>query len=84
VEHVASLLHELAHGGVALAILVGVVVGSGGGVAAVGVVAGGAADAGAGGCAANAATSGGGTSGVVASGAGAEAGRLIICQYNER
>ena len=66
VEHVAGLLHELADGGVVLAVLgvVGVV-GSGGG--AVGVVstvggAGGAANAGAGG-------------GVVASG-----GRLISCQ----
>jgi len=50
-HHAASLLHELAHGGVALAILVvlvGVVmsvVGGVGGVATVGVVAGGAADA---------------------------------------
>ena len=41
VEHVAGLLHELADGGVALAVLVGVVGGGG----AVGVVAGSAADA---------------------------------------
>ena len=45
VEHVAGLLHELADGGVALAVLVGVV-GSGG---AVGTVAGGTANTSAGG-----------------------------------
>ena len=44
VEHVAGLLHELADGGVALAVLVGVV-GGGSAVGAVSTVAGGAADA---------------------------------------
>jgi hypothetical protein len=68
VEHVAGLLHELADGGVLLAVLVvGVVavVGAVSGVAAVGVGAGGTADAGA---------SGGGAGGVAAGG-----GRLIPC-----
>lgn len=69
VEHVAGLLHELADGGVLLAILVVGVVGAvgGGGVAAVGVAAvgaGGAADTGA----------GGGGAGVAAGG-----GRLVLC-----
>jgi hypothetical protein len=60
-HHAASLLHELTHGGVALAILVilvGVVVSVVGGVAAVGVVAGGAANAGAGGGATDASAGG--------------------------
>jgi hypothetical protein len=67
VENVAGLLHELADGGVLLAVLVvGVVavVGTVGGVAAVGVAAVGAANAGA----------GGGAGGVAAGG-----GRLIFC-----
>ena len=78
VEHVAGLLHELADGGVVLAVLgvVGVV-GSGGG--AVGVVStvgasGGAANAGAGGGCAGGVAAGGG---VVASGR-----RLVSCQYS--